>query len=200
MRRIRSSLISLCFTAVVALPLMACSHPAEGHGFVHFDGGGGISLRNGSVVIKAKGHDTARVSGDGGLRIGDDEVAVSPRGQAALRRYNADAQQFTDEAVDLGLHSADFALHTIGQVFAGLLDGSTDHASREAERGSQVIEAQARALCERLQDLRQAQDAAADAVPEFRPYALIRNQDTDDCYVRHEDRSPVRPGAEQISS
>jgi len=197
MRRIRSSLISLFFTAAVAVPLLACSHPAEGHGFVNFDAGA-ISLRNGSVQIKVKGHDTARVSGAGGLRIGDADIAVSPQGQAALGRYNAAAQQFTDQAVNLGLDSADFALHTLGQVFEGLVDGSTDHASREAEQGSRAIEARARALCGRMQDWRLAQDAAAEAVPEFRPYAVIRSRDADDCQVdRGRDRTP---GAAQISS
>jgi len=196
MKRIRSSLISLLFTAAVALPLLACSHPAEGHGFVNFKNGA-ISLRNGSVLIKVKGRDTARVSGAGALRIGDVEVAVPPQGQAALGRYNATAQVFTDQAVNLGLDSADFALHTLGQVFDGLLRGSTDHASREAEQGSRAIEARAQALCARMQDWRLAQDAAAAAVPEFRPYAVIRGSDTDDCRSTHrEERAP----AQQISS
>jgi len=197
MKRIRSSLISLFFTAAVAVPLLACGHPVEGRGLVNFKSGA-ISLRNGSVLIKLKGRDTARVSGAGGLRIGDTDVAVSPQGQAALGRYNATAQLFTDQAVKLGLDSADFALHTLGQVFEGLLHGSTDRASREAGQGSRAIEARAQALCEHLREWRTAQDAAAEVVPEFRPYAVIRNQDTDDCQVnRDTDRAP---GAAQISS
>lgn len=197
MKRIRSSLISLMFTAAVAVPLLACSHPAEGHGFVHFERRG-ISLRNGSVVIKVKGHDTARVSGAGGLRIGDADIAVSPQGQAALGRYNATAQILTDQAMNLGLDSADFALHTIGQMFEGLLQGAPDRAGREAEQGSRVIEARARALCQRMQEWRLAQDAAAEAVPEFRPYAVIRAEDIEDC--RADQGKDLPPGAAALSS
>jgi len=197
MKRIRSSLISLLFTAAVALPLLACSHPAEGHGFVHFERGG-ISLRNGAVLIKVKGHDTARVSSTGGLRIGDADIAVSPQGQAALEHYNATAQIFTDQAMNLGLDSADFALHTLGQVFEGLVQGTPDRAGREAEQGSRVIEARARGLCLRIQEWRLAQDAAAEAVPAFRPYAVIRGEDLDDCQAGPgKDRAP---GAAQIAS
>ncbi len=197
MKRIRSSLISLLFTAVVAVPLLACSHPAQGHGFVHFERRG-ISLRNGSVLIKVKGRDTARISSAGDLRIGDADIVVSPQGREALGRYNAVAQGFTDQAVNLGVDSADFALHTIGQVFEGLLQGSPDRAGREAEQGSRVIEARARALCQRMQEWRLAQEAAAEVVPEFRPYAVIRSDDIDDCRPDHgRDRAP---GEAQISS
>jgi hypothetical protein len=201
MKCIRSSLISLFFTAAVAVPLVACGHPHTGAGFVHFDGGG-ISLKNGAVLIKLKGQDTAHVSGDGQLRIGDRDIAVSPQARAALSRYDAAALGFTDQAVSLGLDSADFALHTMGQVFSGLLHGSTDQAGKDAEQGSRNIEAKAKALCQRMDEWRLAQDAAAAAAPEFRPYALIKARDTDDCTVSdHDDQTPEKPApAPQISS
>ncbi len=200
MKRIRSSLISLLFTAAVAVPLVACGHPHTSAGFVHFDGGG-ISLKNGTVVIKLKGQDTAHVSGDGQLRIGDRDIAVSPQARAALSRYNASALGFTDQAVNLGVDSADFALHTIGQVFDGLLHGTADQVGKDAEQGGRDIEAKARALCQRMDEWRLAQDAAAAAAPEFRPYALITASDTDQCTVdEHHQHAPDKPAAQQISS
>lgn len=195
MRRMRSSLISLAFTAAVGVLLSACGHAESGSGGMHFDRGG-ISLKNGSVVIKVKGQDTAHVGGDGRLRIGDRDVAVSPAAQAALARYNADALGFIGEAVNLGLDSADFALHSVGQVFSGLLEGKPEEAGKKVEQGGQAIEAKARALCQRLQDWRQAQDDAAAAAPEFRPYAVISGHDADDCHVSDHGQ----PAAQQISS
>ena len=202
MRRIRSSLISLAFTAAVAATLAACGHSGSGNGGgIHFDRGG-ISLKNGSVLIKVKGQDTAHVSGDGHLRIGDKEVAVSPAAQAALARYNADALGFTGQAVGLGLDSADFALHSVGQMFNGLLQGKPEEAGKQVEQGGQAIEAKARVLCQRLQDWRQAQDDAAAAAPEFRPYAVISAHDADDCQVSdHGKPAADKPAApQQISS
>lgn len=200
MKRIRYRLLSLLIAAVVAVPLIACGHSgANSHARMGF-GGGSVSLKNGTVVIKLKGHDTARVGGDGGLSIGGQDVAVSPQARAALVRYNASAQGFTSQAMDLGVDSADFAMHTIGQVFKGMLHGNVDQAGKEAEQGGHVIEARAKALCQRLQDWRQAQDAAAAAAPEFQPYALISAHDTDDCYVEDGKPAPKTDPGPQISS
>jgi hypothetical protein len=182
MKRLRSNSISLLCTLAIAMPLIACGHPRVYH---HHEGGvfddGRIRLKNGSVLIKVKGQDTAHVDGEGRLRIGDEAVALTPAGQAALQRYNGLAQGLRDEAVELGTQSADYALHTLGAVFGGLMHGTADQAGREAERGGEAIEARARALCQDLQALKLAQDAAAEAAPRFRPYAVIGEDQVHDC-------------------
>lgn len=180
MKPLRSSLISLACTLAAALLLVACGHPGGDHARVDF-GGGAISFNNGSVVIKVRGRDTARVDAQGQLRIGGQAVATPERARAALGRYNHLARDFTGQAVSLGVDSADFALHTVGQVFAGVLSGDAEQAGREAERGGAAIEERARALCGAMREWKQAQDAAAQAAPEFRPYAVIGERGTRDC-------------------
>jgi hypothetical protein len=176
---------------LLAISFSAGVHAASSsHGFMLFDSGA-VSLKNGSVVIKIKGHDRARVSGEGKLSIGGADVAVTPQAQAALAQYNADGVAFTDQAKDLGVESADFALHTIGQVFKGLLHGTADEAGSEADRGAQVIDAKARLLCQRLDEWRKAQDAAAQAVPEFKPYAVIDADEARECDADSKDSPPA---------
>jgi hypothetical protein len=166
---------------LLAISFSACSHAASSHhGFAIFDNGA-VSLKHGTVVIKLKGHDQARVTGEGKLSIGGTEVAVSPQAQVALARYNAGAVVFTDQAKSLGVDSADFALHTIGQTFKGILHGNTDQVGDEADQGAKLIEAKARLLCQRMDEWRAAQDAAAQVVPEFKPYAVISADQTRDC-------------------
>ncbi len=186
---------------LLAISFSACSHAASSHhGFVFFDSGA-VSLKNGTVVIKLKGHDQARVTGEGKLSIGGTEVPVSPRAQVALAKYNASAVVFTDQAKNLGVESADFALHTIGQVFKGIVHGTADQAGEEADQGAKVIEAKAALLCQRMNEWRLAQDAAAQAAPEFRPYAVIGADDTRDCDVGSKDPLPAKSDANpQISS
>ncbi|MFI4979435.1 MAG: DUF2884 family protein [Nevskiales bacterium] len=178
---------------LLSLSFSACAHAASNyHGFMTF-GSGSVSLKNGAVVIKVKGHEKARVSGEGKLSIGGNDVTLSPQEQVALARYNASALVFTDKAKDLGMESADFALHTLGQVFKGVFDGTTDQASEEADRGGKVIEAKAKMLCKRMDDWRLAQDVAAQAVPEFKPYAVIGPDDTRDCFVDSRDPRDAAP-------
>jgi hypothetical protein len=85
-------------------------------------------------------------------------------------------------------------------VFQGLLHGNADEAGKEAERGGHAIEDKAKALCQRMEEWRQAQDAAAQAVPEFKPYALITPHDTRDCVVESGDKKPKTAEPAQISS
>lgn len=185
---------------LLAISFSACGHAASSHhGYMVFDNGS-VSLKNGAVVIKVKGQDQARVSGDGKLSIGGTDVTVSPQAQLALAKYNADALVFTDQAKDLGLESANFALHTVGQVFKGLLHGTVDQAGDEADRGSKVIEAKAQLLCQRMDEWRVAQDAAVQVVPEFRPYAVIGVDDTKDCFVDSKDAPTKSDGNPQIPS
>lgn len=174
--------INIRFVALLlALTFSACGHAAAAHnGFAVFDNGN-IVLKKGTVVIKLRGHDRARVDGAGRLSIGGSEVALSSPAQQALARYNADAVAFDQQARRLGLDSAGFALHTIGQVFQGVLQGNADQAGREADRGSQVIEARARLLCQSMEQWRQAQDAAVALAPEFRPYAVISREQGSNC-------------------
>ena len=179
---------------LLAISFSACGHAASSHhGYMVFDNGS-VSLKNGAVVIKVKGHDQARVTGDGKLSIGGADVTVSPQAQLALAKYNADALVFTDQAKDLGLESADFALHTIGQVFKGILHGTADQAGQEADQGSKVIEAKAQLLCLRMDQWRLAQDAAAQLAPEFKPYAVIGANDAKDCFTDSKE-SPEKSAA-----
>lgn len=185
---------------LLAISFSACGHAASSHhGYMVFDSGS-VSLKNGAVVIKVKGHDQARVSGDGKLSIGGTDVSVSPQAQLALAKYNADALVFTDQAKDLGLESANFALHTVGQVFKGILHGTVDQVGEETDRGSKVIEAKAQLLCQRMDEWRVAQDAAAQVVPEFKPYAVIGVDDAKDCSVDSKDAPGKSDGNPQIPS
>lgn len=174
--------INVRFAALLlAVAFSACGHAAAAHnGFAVLDSGD-IALKKGAVVIKLRGHDRARVDAAGRLSIGGSEVALSPPAQQALARYNADAVAFDQQARRLGLDSAGFALHTIGQVFQGVLQGNADQAGQEADQGSQVIEASALRLCQSMEQWRQAQDAAAALAPEFRPYAVISREHAGDC-------------------
>jgi len=196
MNHITARLLAL----LLLISVSACDHAASNHN-VHINlGVSGVSLKNGAVVIKLKGHDQARVNGAGQLSIGGADVAVSPQAQAALARYNASAVAFNDQAVDLGMEGADFALHTIGQVFEGLFNGTTDQAGKAAERGGKVLEARAKVLCQTMEQWRQAQDAAAIAAPQFRPYAVITADDAKDCFVDDSRDPPPSDPKSQIAT
>ena len=73
---------------------------------------------------------------------------------------------------------------SIGIAINGLLSGEGTAAVEEkTKEKAKEIEATAMALCERLPALYQSQQALAEAVPEFAPYAEMDESDIDDCHV-----------------
>lgn len=124
--------------------LSGCHHAHHARIGFHY---GFVSVERDAVVIRVKGYDQARVTPQGQLLVGGKALAVSPEGQAALARYNAAGHQFVDRSLKLGLDSANFALHTVGKAFKGLLHGDPDRVGQSAEQGSHDIEARARTLC-----------------------------------------------------
>jgi hypothetical protein len=169
----------------------------EGSG-VHFGfGDGDIRYDKHTIVIKVPDQPRARVTPDGKLLLDEKPVALNAAGQAAMARYYATGRGFGNQAVQLGFDSADFALHTVGSVFEGLLHGDTDRIDKDAKQGGEAIKSQARALCQSLEDWRTVQDSAAAAVPEFKPYAVIGQRDAAKCVVDDDKDSdqPAKPEA-----
>ena len=174
--------IRLLPLALLALCLAACNH-SDHVGRIHFDGGE-VGFDHKTVVIRTRHHERAEIGADGSLEVDGAPVKLNPAGQAALGRYNAAANGFIHQAVKLGMGAADFALDSIGNMLVGLLNGQADQAGKEVERGGKRIEQEALDLCQGLKDWHSAQEAAAQAVPEFRPYAVISDRDAEkDCNV-----------------
>lgn len=169
---------------------------AKGSG-VHFGfGNGDVAYDKHTIVIKVPDLPRARVTPDGSLLLDEKPVALSAAGQAAMARYYTVGRGFGNQAVQLGFDSADFALHTVGSVFEGLLHGDTDRIGKDAKQGGEAIKNQAKALCQSLDDWRSAQDAAAAAVAEFKPYAVIGQHDSAQCVVDDKDSDqPAKPAA-----
>jgi autotransporter translocation and assembly factor TamB len=150
-------------------------------------GNGSISHDHGALLIRVDGYDPARVGADGALSIGGTAVAVDAGGRRLLAKYHADADTVSVQARALAKQGVHFALHTVAEVLSGLVTGTVDEAGAEAEAGSHKIEVEARGLCMMLDQWHSDQQAAAVAVPEFRPYASISSKDVSDCYAGMKD-------------
>ena len=200
MNRIAMAVLLL---SMLAVPLAGChrhgaqsgddAESKEGSG-LHFGfGGGDIRYDKHTIVIKVPDQPKARVAPDGKLLLDDKPVALNAAEQAAMARYYTVGRGFGNQAVQLGFDSAGFALHTVGSVFEGLLHGDPDRIGKDAKQGGEAIKSQARALCRNLDDWRSVQDAAAAAVPEFKPYAVIGLDDSAHCIV--DDEAPGKQPA-----
>jgi hypothetical protein len=185
--------IKLLLLFLFGAALAACHHSDNGAG-VHFGfGGGDISYDKHTIVIRVPGQPRARITPEGQLLLDEKPAALTPAGQAAMARYYASGRGFGNQAVQVGLDSASFAMHTVGKAFEGLLHGNTGQVEKDARQGSEAIKQQARQLCQMMSDWRSAQDAAVAAAPEFKPYAVIGAHDTEHCTVDDDEPEPIKP-------
>ncbi|WP_273454391.1 hypothetical protein [Nevskia ramosa] len=152
------------------------------YGDHHDPGDGAIGLDGDTVVIEAGGQpELARVGLDGALSIGETGIETSPEARTALKAYSAAAVAMKTHAIAFGRAGVGFGFDTLRDVVDGLMEGRKDVGS-EAREGAEVLVVRARDLCGRMEAVQVAQQAAAEAVPAFAPYAVLDAAQVRDCF------------------
>jgi len=152
------------------------------YGDHHDRGDGAIGLDGDTVVIEAGGQPVlARVGLDGTLSIGETGIDTSPEGRTTLKAYSAAAVAMKTHAIAFGRAGVGFGFDTLRDVVNGLIEGREDVGS-EARVGAEVLVVRARELCGRMEAVQMAQQAAAAAVPEFAPYAVLEAAQVRECF------------------
>ncbi len=146
---------------------------------------GNWSVRHGSVLIPLDDDDDkeAAVSSDGSLHIGEKSIDISSAGREALVRYHQNALKVENEGVGLGLAGVDIALGAVGNALHGVFGGDTDKSDKDLEHRGDAMNVRVKRLCGYLGDMRKAQQEAVEAIPEFKPYAVVTEKDVLDCGV-----------------
>jgi hypothetical protein len=100
-----------------------------------------------------------------------------------LLAYRGQVIELAQAGIDIGQRSAELALAAVDVSFASLLFGAvTGGLERRIERTvAREVEPAVRGLCRQLPALRATQQRLATSVPQFRPYANLRQEDIDDC-------------------
>lgn len=183
------------YAALLCLPLAACSRndaPGSGGQGV-LDGTVSQSIREagdkarqklaeGDFSISRSGQPKAVITANGELVIDDRTIAVDAAQRAQLVAYRAQLAQIASDGVDIGLQGAELGVGAAAEALRGVLKGE-DQSQIEAriEQRAEGIKQAAHALCDRLPALLASQQALADAVPAFAPYATMDQDDVDDC-------------------
>jgi hypothetical protein len=171
--RARSALLALS-----AATLVACGHPTTSSVSLH---NGGLSLRDGQVVIDGPGGSQARISSTGQLVIGGHEVAVSGAQRAELVRYHSAASAVVSHAVATGAAGAAVGVAAVTSVASGLAKGDMSEVKAKVETQADELKRQALKMCDDLTAMRAAQDALSAGLEAFRPYAVVSARDAADC-------------------
>lgn len=135
--------------------------------------------------IKLSAHDKtlprAEITPAGDLLVGGNKVEVDASQRALLMRYREQVAGIAGAGAEIGLQGAELATKAMGEAFRSVFSGDTDGMEKRIEAEAEKIESQARQLCELMPAMLETQQALAEALPEFRPYATMDADDISDC-------------------
>ena len=123
----------------------------------------------------------AEITPQGDLMIDGRKVEVTPAQRALLLEYRGQVAGIAKAGAAIGMQGASLASKAVGQALAGAFSGNTDEMEKSIEAEASKIEAEALKLCSRLPAMHATQQALAAALPEFKPYATMTQDDVDDC-------------------
>lgn len=147
-----------------------------------------ISLRGDDVVISPEDADQARITPTGDLLISDKPVRLTGDERMLLKKYSANMRAIQQHGLAIGRHAVDMVGGMVGLLVTDLLSASDDkQMDKDMEAKAEPLKWEAMELCSAVRDQKRLQDAIADELPAFRPYAVIDTDTQDDCHIDHHD-------------
>ena len=127
----------------------------------------------------------AALSPQGDLLIDGEKIAITPAQRELLLGYRSQMAGVAEQGVEVGLQAAALATNAVKEAVKAAMSGDEKAMEARMEAESAAIAKTAQALCDRLPALLASQRAAAEAIPEFRPYATMDEKDIEDCNSDH---------------
>ena len=167
------------FALPLALMLAACgpgTHVSTSNGNVSSDGK--------SITLRADGQPEAKISANGDLTIDGKAVTLNAEQRVLLQSYIKEMNGMTADGIAIGKQGAALAGTAVSEAIKGAISGNGEQIDAKIEAEAKKIEQQALQLCKRLVTIKASQDALAEQLPAFKPYATIDASDVDDCGSR----------------
>lgn len=124
----------------------------------------------------------AVITPQGELEIAGEKVDATPQQRAMLLDYRQQIIGIAEAGMDIGSDGAALGAKAAKSALAGVFSGkSEEQIKADIKPQTASIKTAAKALCQRLPALRDAQQKLAAAMPRFRPYATMTQDDIDDC-------------------
>jgi len=169
-----------------ALVLTACErHDASDRTVVKDDhiSGSAITFDGDTVTLHRDNQPTATITAAGDLQIDGKTVTTTDAQRLAMTGYRKELQAITLAGIEVGKEGAKLGVDAAGEAIKGIFNGDTDKIGEKVEARAEQIKQKAKKLCDNVERLRVAQDAAVALVPQFKPYAGLEHKDVTECRV-----------------
>jgi hypothetical protein len=147
-----------------------------------------ISISDG-IHININGHEfkrddslpNAEITPQGDLLIEGKKVAVDAAQRKLLLDYRNHIIAIAEAGMAIGIKGADLAGKAVGEAIGAILGGDEKALDARMEAEGRKIEADAIKLCAQLPPMLATQQKLAAALPAFKPYANMTQEDIEDC-------------------
>lgn len=157
---------------------------------VRFNGKGGVDIDS---------HDTndnrpkAEITPTGDLLIEGKAVAINNDQRALLLEHRAHIISIAESGMEIGVQGADLAAKAMGEAVKGIFSGKSEQEiEKTVEAEAASIKQSATKLCALLPAMLGSQQKLAVAVPEFKPYATMTQEDIDECMKDTQDETTTQ--------
>jgi Protein of unknown function (DUF2884) len=142
-----------------------------------------INVNGKQVHTTDAGLPKAEITPQGDLLIDGKAVTVNAEQRQQLLDYRGRIIGIAEAGMAIGVQGADIAGEAISGVAGAIFGGKEGEQAFEQRMEAQgkKIEAEAVKLCTQLPGLLASQQALANSLPAFKPYARMTQQDIDDC-------------------
>ncbi len=142
-----------------------------------------INVNGHEIHNKGDNLPKAEITPQGDLLIEGKAIAITPEQRRQLLAYRGQIIGIAEAGMAIGGKGVDLAGEALGGVVGAIFGGKEGEKAFEQRMEAQgkKIEAEAMKLCVQLPPLLASQQALAAALPEFKPYARMTQDDIDDC-------------------
>jgi hypothetical protein len=128
------------------------------------------------------GRPKAEITPQGDLLIDGRRIEANTQQHALLLEYRKQIEAVAGAGMDIGVQGAELGVKAATEAIKGIFSGNPEDVEQRVEAEAEQIKLSARKLCDQLPAMLETQTALAAAMPEFRPYATMDQDDIDDCY------------------
>jgi len=179
----RQTALPLLLAGVIALTSCGRQDAASDRTVVHDDriSGSAITFSGDTVTLRRDDLPTATITAAGDLQIDGKTVTTSDAQRRAMTGYRKELHAITMAGIEMGKEGAKLGVDAAGEAIKGIFNGDTDRIGERVEARAEQIKDKAKQLCDNVEQLRVAQDAAVAQVPQFKPYASLKRSDVLEC-------------------
>ena len=141
----------------------------------------GISIDGDKLTLRRDTLPEAVIMPSGDLLLGGKTVTTTDAQRQAMTAYRKQVQAVTLQGVEVGKAGARLGANAAGEAIKGIFNGEIDKIGDKIEAQTDGIQKEALKLCDSVESLRLAQEAAVLQVPAFKPYSRITSEDVAEC-------------------